>query len=154
MNDNHKKSHSCVSNGISRYFAQMYTIHSYFPPRTYDKEHRNRVWVKRMIPCVWSFMKRRRPKDYVKLLEILLKEAQKSSCTLKPSQALIDFELAAKKAYDKVYIGIVVKDVCFTLGKVFLLRLAISLCAWDPSFKYESPKVVKLRHFRRDCFTN
>ena len=68
----------------------------------HDKEHPNRVWVKRMIPCVWSFMKRRRPKDYVKLLEILLKEAQKSSCTLKPSQALIDFELAAKKAYDKV----------------------------------------------------
>ena len=42
----------------SRYFAQMCTIHSYFPPRTYDKEQR-------MIPRVWSFMKRRRTKDYV-----------------------------------------------------------------------------------------
>ena len=42
----------------SRYFAQMCTIHSYFPPRTYDKEQR-------MIPRVWSFLKRRRTKDYV-----------------------------------------------------------------------------------------
>jgi hypothetical protein len=44
----------------SKYFAQLYAIHVNFPPKTYDKQHPDRVWVKRMIPCVWSFMKRRR----------------------------------------------------------------------------------------------
>ena len=98
---------------MPRYFAQMYTIHSYFPPRTYDKEHPNRVWVKRMIPCVWNFMKRRRTEDYVKLLKILIKEAQKLGYILKLSQAMIYFELAAKKAYEKVSIRIVVhQNVC------------------------------------------
>ena len=68
----------------------MYTIHAYFPPKTYEKEHPDRVWVKRMIPCVCSFMKRRRTKDYAKLLEILVKEAQKLGYKLEPSQAIIE----------------------------------------------------------------
>ena len=32
---------------------------------------------------------------------------------LKPSQAIIDFELAAKKAYEKVSVGIIVKGCLF-----------------------------------------
>ena len=103
----------------------MYTIHSYFPPKTYDKEHSNRVWIKRMIPCVWSFMKRRRTKDYAKLLEILVKEAQKSGYILKPSQAIIHFELGAKKAYEKVSIGIVVKGCLFHFGQSLVTRFYI-----------------------------
>ena len=95
----------------------MYTIHAYFPPKTYNKEHPDRVWVKRMIPCVCSFMKRRRTKDYAKLLEILVKEAQKLGYMLKPGQAIIDFELAAKKAYEKVFVGIVVKGCLFHFGQ-------------------------------------
>ena len=54
-----------------------------------------------MIWCVWSFMKRRRTKDYVKLLETLIKEARKIGLTLKPIQVMIDFEIAAKKAFKK-----------------------------------------------------
>jgi len=46
---------------------RMYPIYAYFPPKTNDKEHPDRVWVKRVIPCVWSFMKRRRNKEYVNL---------------------------------------------------------------------------------------
>ena len=46
-------------------------------------------------------MKRRRTKDYVKLLETLIKEARKIGLTLKPIQVMIDFELAAKKAVKK-----------------------------------------------------
>ena len=52
----------------AKYFAQLYTIHAYFPPSKYDPEKPDRVWVKRMIPCVWSFMKRRRTKDYENFL--------------------------------------------------------------------------------------
>ncbi len=45
-------------------------------------------------------MKRRRTKDYVKLLETLIKEAN-IGLTLKPIQVMIDFEIAAKKAFKK-----------------------------------------------------
>ena len=34
-----------------------------------------------------------------------------------PSQAMIDFELAAKKAYEKVFVGIVVKGCLFHFGQ-------------------------------------
>ena len=62
-------------------------------------------------------MKRRRTKDYAKLLEILVKEAQKLGYMLKPGQAMIDFELAANKAYEKVFVGIVVKGCLFHFGQ-------------------------------------
>ena len=64
-----------------------------------------------MIPCVWSFMKRRRIKDYVKLFKILVKEAKNYGYTLK------SFELAAKKAYEQVFIEIVVKGCLFHFGQ-------------------------------------
>ena len=37
----------------------------------FDKENTDQVWVKRMIPCVWVYMKRRRTKDYVAILKAL-----------------------------------------------------------------------------------
>ncbi len=43
-------------------------------------------------------MKRRRTKDFVKLLETLIKEARKIGLILKPIQVMNDFEIAAKKA--------------------------------------------------------
>ena len=49
---------------------------------------------------IWCVMKRRRTKDYVKLLETLIKEAN-IGLTLKPIQVMIDFEIAAKKAFKK-----------------------------------------------------
>ena len=30
----------------SKYFAQLYTIHAYFAPKTYDKQHPDRVWLR------------------------------------------------------------------------------------------------------------
>jgi hypothetical protein len=55
----------------SKYFGQLYTFHSYFPPQgKYDKDL-DRVWVKRMIPCAWAFTKRRRTKDYICILKVL-----------------------------------------------------------------------------------
>ena len=44
-------------------------------------------------------MKRRKTKDFVKLLETLIKEARKIGLTLKPNQVMIGFEIAAKKAF-------------------------------------------------------
>ena len=55
----------------SKYFGQLYTFHSYFPPQgKYDKDL-DRVLVKRMIPCAWAFTKRRRTKDYICILKVL-----------------------------------------------------------------------------------
>ena len=45
-------------------------------------------------------MKRRMTKEYVKRLEILVKEAQKLGFILKPCPSIIDFELAAKIAHE------------------------------------------------------
>ncbi len=56
-------------------FAKLYTIHAYFSPRKFDPQNPDKVWVKRMISYVWSFMKRSRTKENVKLLETLIKEA-------------------------------------------------------------------------------
>ena len=49
----------------AKYFGQLYTFHAYFPISKYD-ENIDRVWVKRMIPCAWIYMKRRRTKDYIR----------------------------------------------------------------------------------------
>ena len=54
-----------------------------------------------MIPFVWSFMIRRRTKDYVKL-NFLVSVASRQGLLFKPSQVMIDFEFAAKKAFDRL----------------------------------------------------
>ncbi len=61
-------------------------------------------------------MKRRKTKNYVKLQETLIKEARKIGLTLKPIQVMIDFEIAAKKAFKKAFIGILVKGCIFHFG--------------------------------------
>jgi hypothetical protein len=71
-------------------------------------------------------MKRRRTKDYVKLLETLIKEARKIGLTLKPIQVMNDFEIAAKKAFKKAFIGILVKGCIFHFGQS-LFRKFVSL---------------------------
>ena len=68
-------------------------------------------------------MKRRRTKDYVKLLETLIKEARKIGLTLKPIKVMIDFEIASKKAFKK---GILVKGCIFHFGQS-LFRKFVSL---------------------------
>ena len=59
----------------SKYFGQLYTIHAFYPSKDYDKANPDKVWVKRMIPAVWAFMKKRRTKDYVRLLQSLSSSA-------------------------------------------------------------------------------
>ena len=68
----------------SKYFCQLYTLYAYFPPiGRYDNES-DRVWVKRMLPRAWIFMKRRRTKDFIRVLKSLAKEAEKYQLTLAP----------------------------------------------------------------------
>ncbi len=54
-------------------------------------------------------MKRRRTKDYQEILVSLIEECKKHGLVLKPKQVMIDFELAAKKAYETVFPGIRVR---------------------------------------------
>ena len=73
----------------SRYFGQLYVIHSFFEPCEYDPAV-DKVWVKRMIPCAWFFMKRRRTKDYVQVLGSLIDAANKYNLKLQPTPVIYD----------------------------------------------------------------
>jgi hypothetical protein len=72
--------------------AQLYVIHAYFPPATYKAD--DKVWVKRMIPCAWFFMKRRRTKDYIEVIVALIEEARKHKLVLKPLQVIYALEIS------------------------------------------------------------
>ena len=103
----------------SKYFAQLYTLHGYFPPGKYDPKD-NKVWVKRMIPCAWILMRLRRTKDYECVLKNLKDAACKYTFVLDPDQVMIDFEIAAQKAFQKIFTRCSLLVVYFTLVKVFL----------------------------------
>jgi hypothetical protein len=60
----------------AKYFGQLYVLHAYYPGG--DKWVDNdTVWRKRMFPCLWAFMKRRRIKDYDQIWEALHAQAFK-----------------------------------------------------------------------------
>ena len=48
-----------------------------------------------MIP--WFYMKRRRTKDYIQILDALVTSAKKLNFVIKPTHAMIGFEKATKK---------------------------------------------------------
>jgi hypothetical protein len=56
-----------------------------------------------MLPCVWVFQKRRRAKDYIRVLEALKKAARVNKIRLSPEEVMIDFEIAAKIAFESVF---------------------------------------------------
>ena len=66
-------------------------MYAYFPPSKYD-ETVEKVWVKRMLPCVWIFEKRRRAKDYIRI-DISLADHYK--------QILDLFKFEPKKKYSE-----------------------------------------------------
>ena len=74
-------------------------MHAFFKDQDRKPYDYTKVVVKRSIPCVWIFMKRRRTKDYKVVFEKLNFEAEKNNLVLNPTSAIIDFELAAKRAY-------------------------------------------------------
>jgi hypothetical protein len=97
------------------YMAQLYVIHAFFPSTSFKSD--DTVWVKRMIPCAWFFMKRRRTKDYAEVIAALVEEAKKHNLLLKPLQVMIDFELAAQRAFEAKFPGVTVKGCLFHFGQ-------------------------------------
>ena len=79
---------------------------------------------RRMIPCAWILMNRRRKKDYIKVSKALKKEARKHNLTLKPKTCMFDFELAAITAFEKSFAGIKAKGCTFHFGQSLLRNLA------------------------------
>jgi hypothetical protein len=60
----------------AKYFGQLYVLHAYYPDL--DKwVDSDTVWRKRMFPCLWAFMKRRRMKDYEQIWTALQAQAFK-----------------------------------------------------------------------------
>jgi hypothetical protein len=100
----------------TKYFGQLWVIHGFFPHRPYV-EGDDVVWQKRMIPCVWAFTARRRTKDYIRLLTALNLEAESNGFILKPTQIMLDFELAAARAFKFVYPQIKLSYCHFHLGQ-------------------------------------
>ncbi len=80
-----------------KYFGPLWVIHGFFPEKKFTNVEE--VWQKRMIPCAWVFTARRRTKDYVIILTALKDEAITNGITLKPSNIMLDFELAASRAF-------------------------------------------------------
>ena len=70
-----------------------------------------------MIPCVWVYMKRRRTKDYIRVLNALKSAALHLGFSLNPIQVMIDCELAAKKAFEQIFQQCTVKGCLFHFGQ-------------------------------------
>ena len=102
----------------SKYFGQLYVIHAFFPPKEFKDD--DTVWVKRMIPCAWFFMKRRRTKDYVQVIVSLIEACKKLNLVIAPNYVMIDFELAAMNAFEKCFTNIIVKGCLFILARRYL----------------------------------
>jgi hypothetical protein len=65
-------------------------------------------------------------KKFFQEVKTEVKENRLLPVTLKPIQVMIDFEIAAKKAFEKVFIGILVKGCLFHFGQS-LFRKFVSL---------------------------
>jgi hypothetical protein len=64
-------------------------MHAFFKGQDSKPYDYTKVVVKRSIPCVWIFMKRRRTKDYKVVFEKLNFEAEKNNLALNPTSAMI-----------------------------------------------------------------
>jgi len=67
-------------------------------------------------------MKRRRTKDYLRLLQSISTSALEIGSTLKPFQVMIDFEIAAKKAFERIFPRIVVEGCIFHFSQSLFRR--------------------------------
>ena len=56
-----------------------------------------------MLPCVGVFMKRRRTKDYLNVLNIMYDSARNNVFNLNLGKVMINFEMAAKKAFETAF---------------------------------------------------
>ncbi len=66
---------------------------------------------------------KRRTKVYVRLLQSLSSSALELGFILKPSQVMIDFEIAIKKAFEQIFSRKIVKGWIFHYGQSFFKKL-------------------------------
>ena len=59
---------------------------------------------KRRLPCAWIYMKRRRTKDYIRVAKV-------------SEQIMVDFEIAAKRAFEKTFLRCTIKGCAFHFGQ-------------------------------------
>ena len=103
----------------------MYVIHATFRAKKYDETKKEEVWVKRTIPAAWIFMARRRKRDYKEVLKALIDECKEHGLTFNPKEVMIDFEMAAKKAYEELLEGIIVKGCLFHYGQSLFRKFVL-----------------------------
>ena len=59
---------------------------------------------KRRLPRAWIYMKRRRTKDYIRVAKV-------------SEQIMVDFEIAAKRAFEKTFLRCTIKGCAFHFGQ-------------------------------------
>ena len=91
----------------SKYFAQLWCLFAYFPNKDFECD--GIPHVRRTFPCVWALMKKRRAEDYDVVWSVLKQKAEEYKVRLEPESLMIDFELAAKKSFNKHFPGVLVR---------------------------------------------
>ena len=76
-------------------------MHANFSPSK-DDENVDRVCIKRMLPYVRVFQKKRRSNDYIRVHEALNAAARMNHIRLPLEEVMMDSEIAAKIAYELV----------------------------------------------------
>ena len=93
----------------SKYFTQLYIIHGWY-------KHR-------MIPCAFVLMKKRKCSDYNQVFKAIRREARSLDLELNPQKITIDFEMAAKKSFQKHWPNATLKGCMFHFGQNLYKRL-------------------------------
>ena len=68
-----------------------------------DYEKVDRVWIKRMLPCVRVLQKSRKANDYIRVFKALKAATRMNQIRLPPEKAMVYFEIAAKIAFEFIY---------------------------------------------------
>ena len=97
------------------------------------------VWVhmKRMIPCAWAFTARRRTKDYLRVLTALKNEAEANGLKLKPTSIMLDFELAASRAFKEIFPEIKIRYCHFHFGQSLFRKVRIHTYSQNELFIFK-----------------
>ena len=116
----------------AKYFYQLYVVSGYYE--------------KRMIPCVWALMNRRRKKEYNVVLESVKKAAKKIKIKLSPKTVMMDFEKAAMNSFEEMFPGIIIKLCLFHFTQNIFRNLV------NYGFKIAYSKEEKIKQWFKSFF--
>jgi hypothetical protein len=108
----------------SKFFAQLYTLHGFFPETKYDPT-KVAVWRKRMVKAVHVLMRRRRIKDYNQVWDALKRAAIANNLVLDPFTIMVDFEKAAISSFKTAWPTVQVKGCAFHFGQSLFKNLTL-----------------------------